>query len=68
MSGHARPRVAVVRLPGMNCEDETARALESAGLLAVPIAWDEEPRALAGHDAYVLPGGFSYQEIGRAHV
>ena len=66
MIGRARPRVAVVRLPGMNCEDETARALESSGLAAVPIAWDEEPRALAGFDAYVLPGGFSYQDRVRA--
>ena len=62
----ARPRVCVVRLPGMNCEDETARALELSGLEAVPVAWDEEPRALLGHDAYVLPGGFSYQDRVRA--
>src|SRR5262245_5733136 len=61
-----RPRVPVVRLPGMNCEDETARALELSGLEAVPVAWDEEPRALLGHDAYVLPGGFSYQDRVRA--
>jgi phosphoribosylformylglycinamidine synthase len=66
MIGRATPRVAVVRLPGMNCEDETARALAAAGLSAVPIAWDEPPDALAAHDAYVLPGGFSYQDRVRA--
>jgi phosphoribosylformylglycinamidine synthase len=61
-----KPRVALVRLPGMNCEDETARALEAAGLGAVAIAWDEPPSALAGYEAYVLPGGFSYQDRVRA--
>jgi phosphoribosylformylglycinamidine synthase len=60
------PRVAVVRLPGMNCEDETARALEQAGLATALIGWDAPPSALAGHDAYVLPGGFSYQDRVRA--
>jgi phosphoribosylformylglycinamidine synthase len=62
----AKPRAAVVRLPGMNCEEETARALEAAGLAAVPIAWDEPPSALEGYEAYVLPGGFSYQDRVRA--
>ncbi len=62
----ARPRVAIVHLPGMNCEAETARALAAAGLGAVEIAWDQPPAALAGFDAYVLPGGFSYQDRVRA--
>ena len=60
------PRVAVVRLPGMNCEDETARALAAAGLGVAIVGWDAPPSALAGHDAYVLPGGFSYQDRVRA--
>jgi len=64
--GRATPRIAVVRMPGMNCEDETARALEAAGLSAVPIAWDEPPSALEGFEGYVLPGGFSYQDRVRA--
>jgi phosphoribosylformylglycinamidine synthase len=61
-----RPRVAVVHLPGMNCEFETVRALAAAGLDAVLHAWDDAPDALRGHDAYVLPGGFSYQDRVRA--
>ncbi|MGH7724595.1 MAG: phosphoribosylformylglycinamidine synthase I [Candidatus Eiseniibacteriota bacterium] len=66
MIRNPRPRAAVVRLPGMNCEDETVRALEAAGLLAVIVGWDEPASALAGYDAYVLPGGFSYQDRVRA--
>ena len=62
----ALPKVAVVRLPGMNCEDETVRALEAAGLVALLVGWDAPPRALEHHDAYVLPGGFSYQDRVRA--
>jgi phosphoribosylformylglycinamidine synthase len=62
----ASPRVAVVRLPGMNCEAETARALAAAGLAAVEVGWDAPAAALEGHDAYVLPGGFSYQDRVRA--
>ncbi len=62
----AAPRVAVVRLPGMNCEDETVRALAAAGLGARIVGRDEPVAALAGHDAYVLPGGFSFQDRVRA--
>ncbi|MEO6463899.1 MAG: phosphoribosylformylglycinamidine synthase I, partial [Candidatus Eisenbacteria bacterium] len=57
---------AVVRLPGMNCEVETARGLAAAGLTPTLVGWDEPPAALAGYDAYVLPGGFSYQDRVRA--
>jgi phosphoribosylformylglycinamidine synthase len=60
------PRIAVVRLPGMNCEEETARALDLVELAAVQVAWDEPPGALEGFDGYVLPGGFSYQDRVRA--
>jgi phosphoribosylformylglycinamidine synthase I len=66
VSGHAVPRVAVLRLPGMNCEAETARALAAAGLAPAFVGWDEPPAALQGFDAYVLPGGFSYQDRVRA--
>jgi phosphoribosylformylglycinamidine synthase len=66
MIRRAVPRVAVVRLPGMNCEDETVRALDAAGLAPELVGWDEEPARLDGYDAYVLPGGFSYQDRVRA--
>ncbi len=66
MIRNVTPTVAVVRLPGMNCEDETVRALVAAGLSAALVGWDSEPSALAGFAAYVLPGGFSYQDRIRA--
>jgi len=59
-------RVAVVQLPGVNCEAETLHALELAGLHAEVFRWTQPPRELAAFDAYVLPGGFSYQDRVRA--
>jgi len=59
-------RVAVVQLPGVNCEAETARALERAGLAPELFRWTRAARELAAFDAYVLPGGFSYQDRVRA--
>ncbi len=59
-------RVAVVQFPGVNCEAESVRALERAGLEAEVFRWTRTPGDLARFDAYVLPGGFSYQDRVRA--
>ncbi len=59
-------RVAVVRFPGANCEAETVRALTRAGLEAEIILWTRPAADLERFDAYVLPGGFSYQDRVRA--
>ena len=57
-------RVAVVKYPGTNCEEETTAAVEAAGLRAA-VVWHRELR-WRGWDALVLPGGFSYGDYGRA--
>ena len=59
-------RVAVLQFPGVNCEAESARALARAGLDAEVFRWTRAPRELAGFDAFVLPGGFSWQDRVRA--
>ena len=56
------PRVAVIQFPGVNCEYETARVLESVGLRAQVVRWNAEGSAFDGFSAFVLPGGFSYQD------
>jgi phosphoribosylformylglycinamidine synthase len=61
-----RPRVAVIQFPGSNCEHETARALTEAGLEGSVHRWNEPSGSISGFDAYVLPGGFSYQDRVRA--
>lgn len=58
--------VAVVQLPGVNCEAETVRALARVGLEAEVFRWTRPAAELLGFQAYVLPGGFSYQDRVRA--
>ncbi|MFQ5704254.1 MAG: phosphoribosylformylglycinamidine synthase subunit PurQ [Gemmatimonadales bacterium] len=57
-------RVAVVRFPGSNCDSETLRAASRAGAEAYYV-WHRE-RDLAGADAVIIPGGFSYGDYLRA--
>ena len=59
-------RVAVLQFPGVNCEGETVRALERAGLDGEVYRWTRPASHLAAFDGYVLPGGFSYQDRVRA--
>jgi phosphoribosylformylglycinamidine synthase subunit PurQ / glutaminase len=58
--------VAVVQIPGVNCEYETARALESVGLGARIVRWNEPSSVWSEFDGYVLPGGFAFQDRIRA--
>lgn len=57
-------RVAVVRFPGSNCDEDTVRALALAGGEAY-FVWHRE-RSLQGADVVVLPGGFAYGDYLRA--
>ncbi len=59
-------RVAVPVFPGTNSEDETVRALQAAGLAAEAVHWSRGGRALQAFDAFVLPGGFAYEDRVRA--
>jgi phosphoribosylformylglycinamidine synthase len=60
---------AVIRFPGSNCEFETARALSRAGIEARIYNWNQTASLAANRaDAYVLPGGFSFQDRIRAGV
>ncbi len=59
-------RVAVVQIPGVNCEYETTRALESVGLGARIVRWNEPASVWSEFEAYVIPGGFAFQDRIRA--
>jgi phosphoribosylformylglycinamidine synthase len=59
-------RVAVIQFPGVNCEAESVRALERAGLEAEIFRWTRAASELRVFDAYLLPGGWSYQDRVRA--
>lgn len=60
------PSVAVLRFPGSNCERESLLAVERVGLSGRIVRWNEPPESLLRFDAYLLPGGFSYQDRIRA--
>jgi len=59
-------RVAILQIPGVNCEYETARVLEAAGLEPRIVRSNEPASVLSEFDAYVLPGGFAFQDRIRA--
>jgi len=56
----------VVQFPGVNCEAESVRAAERCGLEAEVFRWTRPADQLRDFDAYILPGGFSYQDRVRA--
>ncbi|HVS46773.1 MAG TPA: phosphoribosylformylglycinamidine synthase I [Verrucomicrobiae bacterium] len=58
-------RVAVLIFPGTNSEDETLRLLRDVGVDAELVHWSRG-ESLPGYDAYVLPGGFAYEDRIRA--
>jgi phosphoribosylformylglycinamidine synthase len=58
-------RIAVPVFPGTNSEDETLRLLRHCGGDAELIHWSEGDR-LAAYDAFVLSGGFAYEDRIRA--
>ena len=61
-----KPRVAVIQFPGVNCEYETAAALERSAIDAAIVRWNMPLGTLETFDGFVLPGGFSYQDRVRA--
>jgi phosphoribosylformylglycinamidine synthase len=58
-------RIAVLVFPGTNSEGETLRLLRDCGGDAQLVMWSSA-RELDGFDAYVLPGGFAYEDRIRA--
>ena len=59
-------RVGVLVFPGTNSEEETIRACAAAGLDARLVHWNAPLDDVRALDAYVLPGGFAYEDRVRA--
>lgn len=57
-------KVAVITFPGSNCDYDLYKAAQQVGGEAT-FVWHRE-RGLAGYDAVLLPGGFSYGDYLRA--
>jgi len=62
----AKPTVAIIQFPGSNCEYETKRAAQMAGFDAKIVRWNAPKADVEKFSAFVLPGGFSYQDRVRA--
>ena len=58
-------KVAVLVYPGTNSEMETVRILRDVGCNAELVHWSRA-ETLGAYDAYVLPGGFAYEDRIRA--
>ncbi len=59
----AKPRVLVLRAPGINCDEETVFAWQTAGASVDLIHVNrliERPELLAAYQVLTIPGGFSY--------
>jgi phosphoribosylformylglycinamidine synthase subunit PurQ / glutaminase len=52
-------KVAVIQFPGSNCDQDCLAALRDGIGAPAGYVWHKE-ESLAGYDAVVLPGGFSY--------
>ncbi|MFH1845338.1 MAG: phosphoribosylformylglycinamidine synthase subunit PurL, partial [bacterium] len=65
-SGSPAPRIAVLQLPGVNCETESARAIIAAGGAPEIFRWTRTAVELTQFDGFLIPGGFSYQDRVRA--
>ncbi|MBV9270363.1 MAG: phosphoribosylformylglycinamidine synthase subunit PurQ, partial [Candidatus Eremiobacteraeota bacterium] len=58
-------KVAVLVFPGTNSEIETFRILRDVGLDTTVVHWSQY-KTLPKYDAFVLPGGFAYEDRVRA--
>lgn len=58
--------VGIIAFPGTNNEVESVRAIKRAGLIPVPLRWNEDAKRIQSMDAYFLVGGFSYEDRGRS--
>ena len=58
-------KAAILIFPGTNSEDETLRMLRAVGVDAYLVHWSRG-ETLPEYDAYVLPGGFAYEDRIRA--
>ena len=53
-------RAAVIRFPGINRDDDAARAIRLVSGRKAELVWHADTALPQGTDLVVLPGGFSY--------
>jgi phosphoribosylformylglycinamidine synthase len=60
--------IAVIQFPGTNTERETMLALYRVGLNPVEFLWNDDRSLLDTFDGFIIAGGFSYEDRGRAGI
>ncbi len=58
--------VGIIVFPGTNSEEETLRACHAVDVSAQLVPWNADLDEVRSFDAYVLPGGFAYEDRVRA--
>lgn len=61
-------KIAIIQFPGLNTEYETRREINRCGMRGEFFRWNDSPEKLAKYDGYVIGGGFSYEDRGRAGI
>lgn len=61
-------KIAIVQFPGSNCERETMLAVKRADMQPIEFLWNESPEKLQAMDGFIIVGGFSYEDRGRAGI
>lgn len=59
---------AIIQFPGSNCERETKLALLRSGINPIEFLWNDPIQKLEHMDAYIIVGGFSYEDRSRAGI
>lgn len=58
--------IAIITSPGHNTEIESYRELKRVGLDAKIFRWNEDATEIRNAKSFLIPGGFSYEDRGRA--
>ncbi len=58
--------IAIISFPGSNCERETALAIKRVGMNPIEILWNQLDDSLDQYAGFIIIGGFSYEDRGRA--
>ncbi len=61
-------RIAIIQFPGSNCERETKLAVLRAGMIPEEFLWNEPTVKTQDYAGFIIVGGFSYEDRGRAGV
>ncbi len=58
--------IAIPSFPGNNCEVESIRSLKRVGIKPLFFRWNDDRSKIKDVDGFFIPGGFSYEDRGRA--